>query len=179
MAKVEVSTAQVEETSPELKVNVSSHFDHDIPEVGDSQNAEACIKLMTERHGYDAVYRLLKGQYVIAIQAPARSELTEQWHSLPASTRSALIKMPDAQPIPGVQLVATAVLPEAQRNALQARMDSFKLGEKSPRTRTVRVVEDPVEAIARRIQSGELSGEELEATRARVAEMLGLATRRR
>jgi hypothetical protein len=174
MSKIEVSTTMVSETTNELKVSVSSSFEHDVPEISDAQSAEVCIKLMVERHGNDEVYRLLKGQYTIALQAPARKELVEQWHSIAPDVRIGLIKMPE-----GEAETATAILPDAQRSLLQARMDEFRLGERAPRTRIVRITEDPIDAIARRIQSGEISGDELETMRARAMELLGLGGQRR
>ena len=170
MSKVEVSTTQVSETTNDLKVSVSSHFEYDIPEVGDLQSAESCIKAMVERHGHDEVYKLIKGQLAIVTQAPARKELIEQWHSINPEVRMALITMPT-----GEAETATATLPEPQRLSLQQRMDDFKLGEKAPRTRIVRITEDPIDAIARRISSGEIQGEELDALRARAMELLGLS----
>lgn len=169
MAKIEVSTTQVSETTETLDVSVSSHFQYDIPEVSDTQSAEQCLKIMTERHGYDEVYKLVKGQLTIALQSPARKEVIEQWHSIAPEVRAGLITMPT-----GEGKVATAALPAAQQGLLQARMSEFKLGEKAPRTRIVRITEDPIEAISRRIASGELAGEELDAMRARARELLGL-----
>ena len=169
MAKIEVSTTQVSETNNEYDVSVGSHFEYDVPEVSELQNAEQCLKLLIEKHGYDEVYKLVKGQLAIVVQAPARKELIEQWHSLNAEVRSTMITAPT-----GETKVVKVVLPEPQRLALQQRMDEFKLGEKAPRTRIVRITEDPIDAIARRISSGEIQGEELEALRTRAMELLGL-----
>ena len=172
MSKVDVSTTQVSETTNDLKVSVSSYFEYDIPEVSDLQSAESCIKLLVEKHGHDEVYKLIKGQLAIVTQAPARKELIEQWTSINPEVRATLITLPKEGTIDSV---ATATLPEPQRLALQQRMDDFKLGEKAPRTRIVRITEDPIDAIARRIQSGELGGEELALLRARALELLGVS----
>ena len=172
MSRVDVSTTQISETTNDLKVSISSYFEYDIPEVNELQSAEACIKLLVEKHGHDEVYKLVKGQLAIVTQAPARKELIEQWTSINPEVRATLITLPKEGVVDGV---ATATLPEPQRLALQQRMDEFKLGEKASRTRVVRMTEDPIDAIARRISSGEIQGEELDALRARAMELLGLS----
>jgi len=176
--QIAVKTKQVSETSRTLEVAVSSHFEHDIPVVSDTQSAEQCLNAMVERHGYEQVYKLVRTKYIIEIQAPARIALVEQWHKIPPEERAQLIKMPTAT-LPGEVSVATAELPEAQQKALQARMDAFVLGERTPRTRVVEMTEDPIDAIARKIQDGEIVGDELDTLRARAAELLGLAMPRR
>ena len=176
MAKIEVLTTQVSETNQDYDVSGNSHFEYAVPEVNDDPNkgelvsAEQCIKLLTEKHGYDEVYKLIRGQLAIVVQAPARKELIEQWHSINVETRVSMITPPT-----GEVKVVNVTLPEPQRLALQQRMDEFKLGEKAPRTRILRITEDPIDAIARRIKSGDIQGEELDAMRARAMELLGIS----
>ena len=172
MAKIDVSSSDV---SDPTKPRVSSHFDHNIPEVSEECSAEECTKQMVERFGASAVYELIKSQYTIAIQAPARKELISQWESIAPDVRSNYIAVPQTE---GGQY--TAVLPAAQQALLQARMDEWKLGEKAPRgVRTVVVQGDPVKAIMEGIADGSLTGERLEEMRAKVAELLGLTSSRR
>lgn len=172
MAKIEVSSSDVTDLT---KPRVSSYFEHDIPEVSDTQSAEDCIKQMTERFGYGPVYELVKSSYTIAVQAPARKKLIELWEAIPLSVRANLILAPEKE---GGQY--TADLPAERQQALQAYMNEWKLGDRAPRgVRTVIVQGDPVKAIMEGIADGSLTGERLEEMRVRVAELLGLSSRRR
>lgn len=130
MAKIEVSTSQV---SDEQKPQISSYFEHDVPET---------LEKAVARFGEGPVYELFRGAYTVAIQAPARKELTAQWESLDQDYRSTLLVAPEKE-----DGQYTGTLPAEQQSLLQQRMDEWKLGEKSPRTRVVRVAGDPVQGL--------------------------------
>lgn len=179
--KIEVATTQVSESTPHLSVNVSSHFEHDLPVAGPETPAKDLLERMVNMHGPDQVYDLFCRQYVLEMRGPSRKVLIEQWNALPPETRQSLIVYPEngTGDDASAKRTATAKLPDEQQHELQVAMDAWRLGERAPRTVRTRPTEDLVDNISRRIASGDLQGEELEALRLRAAELLGLPVPRR
>lgn len=125
MATVKVSTAQVGDAN----LSVSSEFEYDIPATIEEAQSRYPARLENGER-VDPVYELFKGQFVVALQAPARKEIIAQWESLPLDTREALIQEPE-----GGEGIRTAKLPPEQQQALQFRMNNWQLGERVPRIR--------------------------------------------
>ena len=165
MADIKISSSDV---SDPTKPSVKSSFLHDIPaSIEEAQKRFPAT--MVSGKLVDPVYEMFAGQYTIAIQAPARKELIAQWESIDAEERTALIvehKGPDGES------VFTAKLPDAQQAALQERMNSWHLGERSPRQRVI-YGGDPVKAFMETLPT--LTEERKAEIAAQLASLLGMS----
>ena len=124
MAEIKISS---KETSDQ--VLVKSTFNYEIPEALDS-----AVATFGEKYVYD----MFKGAFTIALQAPGRKELVEQWDSIPADVRDTLTTNPD-----GENKTPFAELPVAQQELLQQYMGAGKPGEPRSRMKVIRSI-DPV-----------------------------------
>ena len=143
--RIDVSLSDV---SDPTKPSIKSQFWHEMPESVEEFQNRFTVEIDGDKM-VDPVYELLVRSYTIALQAPARKEVVDQWESIPVEERTALIL-----PLENKEGQYTATLPAAQQELLQQRMDEWKLGEKAPRTRVVHVVGDPVKALIDGLKGG-------------------------
>ena len=160
---IEVSTSKVNDPQ---EPNVSSYFEYELP----ASIEEAQKRFPSVMEGgklVDPVYEIWKKGFVVAIQSPARLEVARQWESLPVERRASLMVSHEKDGVVNY----TAELPEPQRELLQQRMNSWQLGERSPRVR-VEYAGDPVQAFI--AAAKDMTEERRAEVAAQVAAMLGL-----
>ena len=163
---IEISTSKVNDLQAP---NVSSSFDYDIPAtIEDAQ--KRFPPTVEDGKLADSVYDMWLKGFTVALQAPARQELARQWESLPAERRLELMVKHEKDGV----ISYTAELPEAQRGLLQQYMNSWKLGERTPRVRMEYA--DPVDAFL--AAAKDMTEERRAEVAVQVAAMLGLPTTR-
>ena len=140
---------------PERIVSVSTHTDTlgDI-EVGTTYtyNVPANLAEAEELYGAEAYEIFVKG-FMVAIQAPARREISDLWNSIDEDTRTSLTTVPVEEGGP-----KTATLPAAQQVAVQEAMNAFRPGQKAIRGK--RILVDPAKALLDKVRAGTLTPEE-------------------
>lgn len=130
MPKSEV--IKVRGTAPSDNVSVYTEFNYDMPSTID----EAILMF-----GDEGAFSLFQAALTIALQAPARKILTEEWEDIEADQRTQYVQAPQKE---GGQ--ATSTLPPEAQQRLQEFMATWKPGTKLARTRIARPV-DPVKAL--------------------------------
>ena len=149
---------------PERTVSVSTHTDTlgDI-EVGTTYtyNVPASLAEAEELYGAEAYDIFVKG-FMVAIQAPARREISDLWNSIDEETRTSLTTAPAEEGGP-----KTATLPAAQQVAVQEAMNAFRPGQKVVRGK--RILVDPAKALLDKVRAGTLSPEERQQIQALLA----------